>query len=187
MRACFFFLLLFILGGCASQGPVVNAQYRSDADFTHYRSFAFFTPLGTDKAEYASLRSQYLKKETRATLEARGYLYTTKNPELFVNFISEIRERSYPSSTFFGGFGGRRRFGFGIGYEWPQTTTIYQEEELTVEVIDAKTKETLWEAKAIDHAWEDHQKNLESTVKIAVDKIFSQFPKPQAAAEKKAP
>ncbi|MDR1889848.1 MAG: DUF4136 domain-containing protein [Zoogloeaceae bacterium] len=175
MRSWLLFLLLFILGGCASQGPIVSVQRRSDADLMQYRSFAFFSPLGTDKAEYASLRSQYLKKETRAALEARGYRYTVDNPELFVNFISEVRERSYPSTTLFGGFG-RRRFGFGIGYEWPREVMTYQEEELTVDVIDAKTKEVLWEAKATDRIWEDNQKDLENTVRIAVDKIFSQLP-----------
>lgn len=179
MRSWLLFLLLFTLGGCASQGPIVNAQHRSDADFTRYRSFAFFTPLGTDKADYASLRSQYLKKETRAALEARGFSYTTGNPGLLINFRSEVHERSAPSATLFGGFG-RRRFGFGMGYEWRRDDiNFYQEEELTVEVIDAKTREVLWEAKAIDRAWEDNRKELEPSVRIAVEKIFNQFPEPQ--------
>jgi hypothetical protein len=175
MRFWLLFLLLFILGGCASQGPIINAQRRSDVDFSHYRSFAFFTPFGLDKAEYAPLRSQHLKKETRAALEARGLRYTLKNPELFVNFTSEVRKRDAPSPVFYGGFG-RRHFGFGVGYEWLSETTSYLEEELTVEVIDAQTKAALWEARATDRAWEDNRKDLENTARIAVDNIFRQYP-----------
>lgn len=174
MRAWLLFLLLFMLGGCAS-GPFVNSQQRSDADLSQYHTFAFFSPLGTDKADYSSLRSQYLKKETRATLELRGFTFAEKNPELLVNFRSDVRDRSYPSTTIFGGFG-RRRYGFGMGYEFPRNDTLYQEEALTVEVIDAKSKEVLWEAKALDRSWEENQKNLEASVRIVVEKIFSQLP-----------
>ncbi|GHT89633.1 lipoprotein [Betaproteobacteria bacterium] len=175
MRSWRLFLLLFMLGGCAS-GPFVHSQQRSDTDLSQYHTFAFFSPLGTDKADYATLRSQYLKKESRAALEARGFVFAEQHPDLWVNFRSAVRDRSYPSTTIFGGFG-RRRFGFGMGYEWPRgDETIYQEEELTVELIETKNKAVIWEAKALDRSWEENQKNLEASVKVVVEKIFSQLP-----------
>ncbi|MDR1351005.1 MAG: DUF4136 domain-containing protein [Zoogloeaceae bacterium] len=190
MRSVLLFLMLILLGGCAATGPEIHSQRRSGTDFAAYRSFAFFAPLGTDKAEYASLVSQQLKAETRRVLEARDYRYAPDAPDLLINFTFEVRQQvlywhHFPGSVFYGGFGGRRRGGVGVGfgYHFPSGGTRYLESILGVDIIDAKTKDVLWEGEARSHMQDDDRENPERILKIAVEKILGHYPAPEAAGK----
>ncbi|MDR2626122.1 MAG: DUF4136 domain-containing protein [Zoogloeaceae bacterium] len=192
------FLLLFftfvLLGGCAATGPEIHSQRRSGTDFSAYRSFAFFSPLGTDQAEYASLISQQLKAETRQALEARDYRYAPDAPDMLINFTLAIRKQTaysypyyFPGSVFYGGFGGRRHRGVGVGfgYHFPLGGgTRYLESILGIDIIDAKTKDVLWEGRAKSHLPDTDRENLEPLLKTAVEKILAQYPSPEEAASK---
>ena len=61
---------LLALAACTS-GPEVHAELDRTADFSQYRTFAFISPLGTDRDGYQSIVSQYLKAATQRELEAR--------------------------------------------------------------------------------------------------------------------
>ena len=60
----FFFACLVILASCSSS-PKISSDFDQKTDFSQYRTFAFFDPLGTDAAGYESLVSQTLKEATR--------------------------------------------------------------------------------------------------------------------------
>ncbi|MDR3159731.1 MAG: DUF4136 domain-containing protein [Zoogloeaceae bacterium] len=189
MRFLLFFMLVF-LGGCATTGPEIHSQHRPGTDFAAYRGFAFFSPLGTDQAEYASLISQQLKAETRRVLEARDYRYAPDAPDMLINFTLEIRKRTaysypyhyFPGSVFYGGFGGRRRGGVGVGfgYHFPLGGgTRYLESILGIDIIDAKTRDVLWEGRAKSLMPNADRENLEPLLKTAVEKILEQYPSPK--------
>ena len=57
---CKSLLAMIALAGCAT-GPKITADYDRSANFTAYRSFGFYQPLGTDQAGYESLVTQTLK------------------------------------------------------------------------------------------------------------------------------
>ncbi|MDR2365659.1 MAG: DUF4136 domain-containing protein [Zoogloeaceae bacterium] len=189
MRPALLFFVLVLLGGCAAMGPEIHSQRRSETDFAAYRSFAFFSPLGTDKAEYASLVSQQLKAETRRVLEARDYRYAPDAPDMLINFTFGVRKHSgyhsFPGSVFYGGFGGRRRGGVGFGYQFPLGggTYPYQESILGIDIIDARTKDVLWEGEAINRMRDFNKEDLAPILKIAVEKILGQYPVPEAAGK----
>ncbi|MDR0674296.1 MAG: DUF4136 domain-containing protein [Zoogloeaceae bacterium] len=189
MRSALLFLVFVLLGGCAATGPEIHSQRRSETDFAAYRSFAFFTPLGTDRGEYASLISQQLKTETRRALEARDYRYTPDAPDLLINFTLDIRKRAFypyhfPGSIFYGGFGGRRRGGVGVGfgYHFPlggETRAL--ESILGVDFIDAQTREVLWEGRAKSPMQDADKEDLAPLLKIALEKLLEHYPSPKAA------
>jgi hypothetical protein len=193
MRALLLLFVLSLLGGCAATGPEIHSQRRSETDFETYRSFAFFSPLGTDKAEYASLISQQLKAETRRVLEARDYRYAPGVSDLLVNFTVEVRKiarhHPFPGSIFYGGFGGGRRSGIGVGfgYHFPVGGTRYQECILGIDIIDAKTREVLWEGEARSPMQADDGEDLAPILKVAVEKLLDHYPSPKAADEADAP
>ncbi|MDR0735732.1 MAG: DUF4136 domain-containing protein [Zoogloeaceae bacterium] len=190
MRFILLFSALILLGGCAATGPEIYSQRRSQTDFEAYRSFAFLTPMGTDKGEYASLVSQQLKAETRRVLEAREYRYAPDAPDLLINFTLEFRKQTlypyhFPGSIFYGGFGGRRRGGMGVGfgYSFPLGSARYLESILEVDIIDARNREVLWEGRARSRMQDADKENLEPLLKTAVEKIFDRYPSPEAAGK----
>jgi hypothetical protein len=188
MRAALLFVTLVLLGGCVTTGPEIHSQRRPGTDFTAYRSFAFFMPLGTDSGEYASLISQQLKAETRRALEMRDYRYAPDEPDLLINFSFEIRKQSqppyyFPGAVVLGGYGGRRRGGLGVGfgYNFPLRGARYLESILGVDIIDAKTRDVLWEGRARSQLQEDDKENLAPLLKAAVEKVLEHYPSPEAA------
>ena len=93
-----------VLAGCAS-GPETRANYDKSVDFAQYRTFGFFEKLGTDASGYESLITQQLKAATRREMEARGYAFSTANPDLLVNFNASLAQqtRVSQSPTMYGG------------------------------------------------------------------------------------
>ena len=83
---------LLMLTGCAT-GPTVRVDFDRLADFTHYQSFGFVSPLGTDRGGYQSIVSQHLKAATQRQLEARGLHLDTVKPQLLINFYAQLNEK----------------------------------------------------------------------------------------------
>jgi hypothetical protein len=186
MRAFFLFATLLLLGGCATSSPDIHIQADPGADFSRYRSFAFFSPLGTDKAGYGSILSLHLREATRRALEARGFRYDETRPDLLVNFNARVEDKtdvvSFPSV----GYYGYRARWYGIWNGYDVTTIHYQEGTLNIDLIDARQKQLLWEGVAEGRITAEARKNLKATVESAVDNIFSHYPYParQAAGDK---
>ena len=68
----FVVLATLAIVACATQGAKIRSNRDAAVDFSQYRSFAFVSPLGTDRANYESLVSRALKAAARQELEARG-------------------------------------------------------------------------------------------------------------------
>ncbi|MGS0757648.1 DUF4136 domain-containing protein, partial [Roseateles sp. GG27B] len=143
-----------LLGACAT-GPVVQVEIDQKADFTQYKTFGFANPLGTDRNGYQTIVSGHLKAATQRELEARGLRLNDNAPQLLVNFNAELNEKlrvsSLPSPML--GFGmGRGYYGYrsGMYATWPMyrgelVATPYQEGALNIDLIDASSKQMVWE------------------------------------------
>jgi hypothetical protein len=178
MRTLLLFFAALLLGGCATLSPEVRVQTNPGTDFDHYHSFAFFSPLGTDKEGYSSILSRHLRDATRQALEARGYRYEANQPDLWVNFNVEIRDKTdvvnFPGLGYYGyGYWGRR-YGLWGGYE--VTTVQYQEGTLNIDLIDVRQNQLVWEGVAEGRVTQKSRKNLETTTQSAVKNIFSRYP-----------
>jgi hypothetical protein len=179
IRFAFFSLLLSVvlLGGCAmALTPEIRSQANPDADFGRYRSFAFFSPLGTDREGYASILSRHLRDATRRALEARGYRYVEADPDLLVNFSSNVIDKADVVSFPRAGYYGYRGYWYGLWSSYDTTTIQYQEGTLNIDLIDARQKQLVWEGIAEGRVTEEARQNLEAVVQSAVERIFSQFP-----------
>jgi len=165
-----------VLAGCAS-GPTIRVTANPEVDLTRFHTFAFFAPLGTDRPEYSSLLSQFLKDAARRELEGHGYRYTEADPELLVNFGARVENKlettSYSSS--YGYYGYRH----GFYQPWPAYDTevrSYQEGTLNIDVVNAKTKQMVWEGLAIGRVHGADEDELQSRVDAVVQEILAEFP-----------
>ena len=86
-----------LLSGCAS-GPEVHAVFDRAADFTQYKTFAFASPLATDRGGYQSIISQELKANTKREMEARGMRLVETAPQLLVNFNASLSDKTRVST-----------------------------------------------------------------------------------------
>lgn len=139
-----------LLGACAS-GPLIQTETNPSVDLTAFRSFAFYSPLSTDKAGYETMLTTRLKNATRSALEARGYVYSEADPDLLVNFFVNI-EAKQEIRAYNTGPAGLGYFGYrhGLYGGWgPEVHTVnYKEGTLTIDLIDANRKLLAWQGQA---------------------------------------
>lgn len=176
-------LLLMLLTACATQ-PNTYSNADPGADFGQYKTYAFFDSLSTDKAQYESLVSNFLKVAVTQEFDKRGLVYDAENPQIRVNFFinteEKIKSTTVPSMR--GYYSYRDPFydpwldygGYGGGYE----TRIdqYTEGTLSIDVVDAATKKLVWEGAIFGRVREKDIRNLEKTVDDAVAAVMKNFP-----------
>lgn len=183
---------LVALAGCAT-GPDVRTDYNPDIDFTQYQTFGWVDELGTDRAGYSTLTTDYFKRAVRNEMEALGYTYTERNPDLLVNFFTRIREetetyaRSHPMHTlaphplYFHG-AGYYGYRYGLYTAWPYydfayvDTVQYKVGTANVDVIDAEEKALIWEGVAEGRLTREELDNPGEAIADTVGDLFEKFP-----------
>jgi hypothetical protein len=168
----------FLLAACAT-GPKITADYDRNADFSAYRSFAFYEPLGTDQAGYESLITQTLKSAVRQEMESRGYTLVDTGADLLVNFNGRLAQRTEVSQTpaqpmyygyrrgFYGGWG---------GYAYETRVDQYVEGTLNIDIVDAQRKQLVWEGVAVGRVGDKTQQERQVALRSAVAEIFAKYP-----------
>jgi len=168
---------LALLAGCASQ-PAIYTNSDPLGDFSSFRTYAFAEPLGTDRSEYSSLLSQFLKTAVSRELDARGY-QRSDSPDLLVNFHTESKERVQSTTTSgpaVGGFHGWRSGYYGVWGGYETRVTQYTEGTLVIDIVDAGRNQLVWEGIAVDRVREANLRDLQGTVDQVVAQIFAQYP-----------
>jgi len=167
-----------VASGCAST-PNTFANADPTVDFSKYETYGFLPELSTDKPDYESMESNFLKVAVAQQMDRRGLSYSD-SPDLLINFYihtkEKVRTRSVPTMGAYYGF--RDPFydtwgGYG-GFE----TRIdqYTEGTLNIDVVDASSKKLVWEGAIVGRVTDDAIRNLERTIDGAVEEIMKGFP-----------
>ena len=183
---------LATLAGCASKTSV-RVLADSRVDMSSYKTFGYFDPLGTDRAEYATLVSEHLRNATTREMQARGYVYSASDPDLLINFSGKLEDKLRvtqtptagvgvglgPRSAWSGGYYGYRT-GFYSTYPMYETSVQeYQQGTLNVDLIDAEARQLVWEgigARSLNRKTLD---NIGPAIDPTVSAIFEKFPVPK--------
>lgn len=172
---------LLALAGCAT-GPDVRVDYDRATDFSVYKTFAFVSPLGTDRGGYQSIVSQHLKAATEREMQARGMRLDAAAPQLLVNFSAtlsdKLRVSRMPSMGIGVGYYGYRG---GLYSTWPlyadQTSVSqYKEGTLNIDVVDAARKQLIWEGVVTDSVTQAVLDDVPAAVNAAVKAAFAKYP-----------
>jgi hypothetical protein len=183
IRSSLLAILALLVGGCASS-PNTFSNVDPGVDFNQYKTFGYFPTLSTDKEQYQSLVSNFLKVAVAQELVVRGLDHDEANPDLRVNFYintqDKIKTRSVPTAGSYydyrdpfydpwGGYGG-----MGGGYE--TRVDQYTEGTLNIDVVDSKTNKLVWEGSIVGRLTEKDVRNMEKTVDEAVAAVMVDFP-----------
>lgn len=174
-----------LLAACAPEKPTLHTDYDRSTNFASYRTYAYVTPVGTDKAGYSSLVTQHFKQAIDVEMSARGYQKVETDPDLLVNFMANAVEktdvRSTPGTSVTMGTG---YYGYRGGmyasmpvYSSPDVQTVrYKVGTANVDVVDARQKKLLWTGVAEGRLTEEVMKNPQPAIASVVNQLFTQFP-----------
>jgi len=164
-------LLLFIITSCSS--VKVNQDYDKNVDFIQYKTYAYHKN-GIDKAEISDLDKKRILRSIDETMLSKGFT-KSETPDVLVNFFTKEREQ-VNVSQFNAGWG----YGLGFGWNpwmWGNNTSVnrYTEGTLTIDIIDAKKKELIWQGQGEGVLTKKTEKKDEK-IKEFVSKILEQYP-----------
>lgn len=172
------------LGACATR-PLIDSQSRAGTDFTAYRSYAYVEQPGTDKTGYSTILTSHFKAAVDREMAARGYVLDAANPDLLVNFFSnvETRSESYSTPTVRMGYYGYRGGVIAVPlYGEDVSTRNYRVGTVNIDVVDAKRKELVWEGVLEGALSRKAMRDPAGAVRSAVSQIFQRYPVAASAA-----
>lgn len=159
-------LFAIILSSCSSVR--VNADYDSKVSFSNFKTYAYLKS-GIDKAEISDLDKKRILNAIDDVLSTKGII-KSENPDLLISFFTKEKERVDVYQNF--GFGWGWYPYWGMGYSNATTTTIGT---LYIDIIDAKTKELIWQGEGSGYLTKNTAKK-EARIKEIVSKILKQYP-----------
>jgi hypothetical protein len=168
---------MITLCACATR-PDVRIDMEPGIDLAKYRTFAFFDGVSTDVGGYTSLYSAQLKQSTRRELERLGFTYAESDPELRINFFLRVIDKQRLSSTPSGYYSYRAgRYGTWGGYPYVETVE-YREGTLSIDLVDAKRNQLVWQGVAEGEVKDESMKKPGPALDKVVTQVFSNFPNP---------
>lgn len=175
-------LAALLLAGCAT-GPRVSTEADPEADFSRYRTFAFYSPLAIERDGYSSASSERMKAAARAQMEARGYVYATDGrPDLWLNINAYTQQRTdvstMPTIDYAYYYSYRARGYYVVPY-WRDRTDVYRYTEgtLNVDLVDVERNRLVWEGIAVGRVsrYKDPAER-DARIDSTMAEIFAHYP-----------
>jgi hypothetical protein len=166
---CFSLLFILLLASCSSIR--VNTDYDKKVDFTPYKTYAFYK-TGIDKVEISDLDKKRILRSIDEVMATKGFT-KSETPDLLVN-INAKAEKNVNVNQFYAGYG----YGWGFGWNpyWGNTSISSSTDGiLTIDLIDAKKKELIWQGEGTGYLTKDTDKKDEN-IKCFVTQILAQYP-----------
>lgn len=172
-----------LLAACES-GPKIRANTDAGANLSSYKTYTWFSQMGTDRGGVSTPLTSYFKESVRREMDARGYKFVEGgDADLMVNFSTNSKEnvdiRSTPVSMGVG-YGGYYGYRGGMYGGWATTSDVetvrYRVGTANIDVVDAKLKKLVWEGIAEGKLTDKAMKDPRATVSLVVTEIFKQFP-----------
>ena len=166
------FQITLILSSCSS--IKVFSDYDRNIDFSNYETFAYFKPE-IDKVDISDLDKRRILKALDSEMNLKG-LSKSETPDLLIGFTTKAKEQIYVNTgNNFGwgwGWGFNPWFWGNGGYNSVSTRT---EGTLYVNIIDAATKQLIWQGKGRGGI-NEFMKNRDERISLFIHEIVENYP-----------
>lgn len=176
-------LLTFtLITGCASSVQI-HSDYDHSVDFSQYKTYGYYTPMGIENPNYSSLLGQMFRDAIDAQMLPRGYT-KSDNPDVLINVSAKLQDKTRVttmSDPMFGGYYGYRGGMYdpwgGYGYGTSTHVSQYTEGTVNVDMVDVKQKRMVWEGVAIGRVDERvSNPELREDIHAGVAAMFENYP-----------
>lgn len=165
------FTILFSLSILSCGSIKVASDYDSDADFSNYKTFAFYKS-GIDKVEISDIDKKRILKSIQNTLLNKG-LTIDENPDILINIATKSSENIYIDNSFYSPY----YTGWYPHYSRGHRQVAYSTSQgaLYIDVIDTKSKQLIWQGKGIG-VLSSKKSDRDELVNNYVTKILEVYP-----------
>jgi hypothetical protein len=179
------FLLPALLTGACSSGLAVRSDEDPSADFSQFRTYNFFDPMGIEGGYNSPVYGEHFRAAITREMGERGYRKTADNPDLLINVTfrtdDKVRMRSYTSPYMSGGYYGRpggARYGsaVGVGVGVSSRATKTTEASVFIDLVDNAEDRVSWQGVAVIDATDKVAQRLRDATYTAVNAVYQQYP-----------
>lgn len=182
-RYTIFAAVLMFLTACSS-GPKIESDYDHTIDFSQYKTYGFFSPMGIENPNYSSIYGSIFRDAISKEMNSRGYRMSD-NPDLMINVSGRLQQKTKVTTTsdpyMGGGYYGYRRGAYGTwgGYGYGTQTHVsnYTEGTVNVDMVDRAEKRMVWEGVAVGRV--NEKKSNEETreaIYSGIQEMFAGYP-----------
>jgi hypothetical protein len=163
-------VILLVLASCSSVR--VNADYDKKVNFSNYKTYAYLKS-SIDKVEISDLDKKRILRSIDEVMNSKGFS-KSENPDMLIGIFTKERERVdiYNNAGYGWGFGWGWNPYWGMNYNRAYVT---QEGTLFIDILDAKSKEMIWQGEGSGNLTKDTHKKDERIMEF-VSKILEQYP-----------
>jgi len=172
-----------LLASCASK-PTIQTDYDHTIDFTSYKTYGFFNPMGIENPNYSSIYGSILRDAISKELESRGYAKSDK-PDLMINVSGRLKDKTkvtttndpYMGAGYYGYRGGRYGAWGGYGYGSSTHVSNYTEGTVNVDIVDHELKRMVWEGVAVGRVKEKKtNEETRASIHAGIQEMFAAYP-----------
>ncbi len=170
-----------LLASCASK-PTIKTDYDHSIDFSKYKTYGFFNPMGIENPNYSSIYGSIFRGAISKEMESRGYT-KSDNPDLMINVSGKMKDKTRvtTSPAMHGGYYGYRggRYGAWGGYGYGSSTHVsnYTEGTVNVDLVDVGLKRMVWEGVAVGRVSEKKtNEETRANIQAGIQEMFAGYP-----------
>ncbi|MEJ2382847.1 MAG: DUF4136 domain-containing protein [Xanthomonadales bacterium] len=179
--SCAVLAITVLLSACTT-GPDIRSDYDRSVDFSQYKTYNFFSPMGIENPNYSTIYGSVFRDAIGREMEARGYT-RSDDPDLLLNVSAKLQDktqvRTYNDPYPAGYYGYRRGF-YDPWYGYGATTTQvsqYTEGTVNIDMVDARAKRMVWEGVAVGRLKDDRtNEQIREAINSGVASMFEGFP-----------
>ena len=176
-------LLLVVLSACSS-GLKVRSDIDPSANFSQYRTYNFFEPMGIESGYNSPIFGEHFRASIGGEMSRRGYR-VADTPDLLINVTirsdDKVRIRSYTSPYVSGGYYGRPGGAYGgsaigVGVSTGGRKTMTTEASVFIDFVDFKQQRVVWQGVAVVDVNDKVALQLRDAIFTAVDRVMAEYP-----------
>ena len=169
-------LILLIMTSCATVN--VNTDYDKSTNFSDYKTYAYYKQ-GIDNVKISDFDKRRILKAIDSVMTSKNFT-KSETPDMMINFYTDA-EKDVTLNSYYAGYG----YGWGMGYGWgwgmgyPYGGGTYTSTSikgiLTIDVINAKKNELIWQGIGAGTLGQNQQ-NKDEKIRDFVSQILLTFP-----------
>jgi len=172
-----------LLTACAS-GPDIRSDYDHTVDFSQYKTYNFFSPLGIENPNYSTIYGSVFREAISREMEARGYTLSD-DPDLLLNVSAKLQDKTkvttyndpMPPMGYYGYRRGIYDPWYGYGYGTQTQVSQYTEGTVNIDMVDARAKRMVWEGVGVGRLKDDRtNEEVREAINAGVASMFEGYP-----------
>lgn len=166
--------ILLVITSCASVN--VNTDYDKSTNFTDYKTYAYYKQ-GIDNVKISDFDKRRILTAIDSVMLSKNFT-KSETPDMMINFYTDA-EKDVSINSYYAGYGYGWGYGWGWGWGYPYGGGTYTSTSikgiLTIDVINAKKNELIWQGIGSGTLGQNQQ-NKDEKIRNFVSQILMSFP-----------